>query len=59
MCAKFRDCIVFRLARKHDTNKYTNTQIHTYKSEIRNTPDRLLASSGFLQANQRDMLKPA
>ena len=47
MCAKFLVCIVFRLARRRDTNKYTNTQIHTYTSEIRNILDRLLASRGF------------
>ena len=26
MCAKFQVCIVFRLARRRDTNKQTNTQ---------------------------------
>ena len=47
MCTKFQVCIVFRLTRRRDTNKYTNTQIHTYTSEIRNILDRLLASRGF------------
>ena len=28
MCAKFQVCNVFRLARRCDTNKHTNTQIH-------------------------------
>ena len=46
MCAKFQVRIVFRLARKRDTNKYTNT--HIYTSEIRNILDRLLALRGFL-----------
>ena len=32
MFAKFQVCIVFRLTRRRDTNKYTNTQIHTYTS---------------------------
>ena len=45
MCAKFQVRIVFRLARKRDTNKYTNT--HIYTSEIRNILDRLLALRGF------------
>ena len=47
MCAKFQVCFVFRLARRRDTNKSTNTQIHTYTSEIRNILDRLFASRGF------------
>ena len=45
MCAKFQVRIVFRLARKRDTYKYTNT--HIYTSEIRNILDRLLALRGF------------
>ena len=36
--AKFQVCVVFRLARRRDTNKY----IHTYTSEIMNIIDRLL-----------------
>ena len=43
MCTKFQVCIVFRLARSRDTNKY----IHTYKIEIRNILDLLLASRRF------------
>ena len=41
--AKFQVCIVFRLARGRDTNKY----IHKYTSEIRNILHLLLASRGF------------
>ena len=40
MCTKFQVCIVFRSARRRDTN-------HTYTSEIRNILNRLLASRGF------------
>ena len=47
MCAKFQVCIVFRPARRRDTNKYTNTQIDTYTSEFKSILDRLLASRGF------------
>ena len=47
MCAKFQVCIVVRLARRCDTNKWINTQIHKYASEIRNILDRLPASCGF------------
>ena len=47
MCAKFQVYIVFRLARRRDTIKYTNTQINTYTSEFKNILDRLLASRGF------------
>ena len=47
MCAKFQVCIVFRLARRRDTNTYINTYMHAYTSEIRNILDRLLASRGF------------
>ena len=43
MCAKYQVCIVFRLARRRDKNKY----IHKYTSEIRNILDQLLASRGF------------
>ena len=28
MCTEFQVCIVFRLARKRDTNKYINTHIY-------------------------------
>ena len=31
VCTKFKVCIVFRLARKRDTNKYSPTYIHTHK----------------------------
>ena len=30
MCAKFQICIVFRLARRRDPIKYTNTNTHIY-----------------------------
>ena len=40
MCTKFRVCYVFRLARRRDTNKHTNT----YTSEFKNILDRLFAS---------------
>ena len=43
MCAKFQVCNVFRLARRRDTNKHTNT----YTSEFKNILGRLLASRGF------------
>ena len=43
MCAKYQVCIVFRLARRRDRNKY----IHKYTSEIRNILDQLLASVDF------------
>ena len=43
MCTKFQVCIVFRLAIRRDTNKL----IPTYKSDIRNILDRMLASRGF------------
>ena len=29
MCAKFQVCIVFRLARRRDTNKYIHKYTHT------------------------------
>ena len=29
MCAEFQVCIVFRLARRRDTNKYINTYTNT------------------------------
>ena len=47
MCAKFQVCIVFRLARRRDTHKYTNAYIHTYSSKFRNILNGLLASRGF------------
>ena len=47
MCAKFQVCIVFRLGRIRDTNKYINKYVYTYTSEISNILDRLLASRGF------------
>ena len=45
MCAKFQVCIVFHLATRRDTNKYTNK--YTYTSEIRNILDPRLASLGY------------
>ena len=30
VCTKFQVCVVFRLARRRDTNTYTNTHIHKY-----------------------------
>ena len=44
MCAKFQVCIVVSVARRRDTNKYTNTYIY---NEFKNILDRLLASRGF------------
>ena len=38
MCAKFQVCIVVSVARRRDTNKYINTQTHTYTSEFKNIP---------------------
>ena len=43
MCTKFQFYIVFRWARRRDTNEY----IHKYTSEIRNILDQLLTSRGF------------
>ena len=36
MCAKFQVCIVVSVAARRDTNKYINTNTHTYTSEFKN-----------------------
>ena len=47
MCAKFQVCISFFVWPGDVTQLNTQTQIHTYTSEIRNIHDRPLASRGF------------